>query len=63
MCALTEVCQAGESGGLQHGVVGESLTGSHCDPLDAIQYQDVVVALYETTQNKRIKLMPLLTKS
>lgn len=53
MCVLTEVSQAGESGGLQRGVVGESLTGSHCDPLDAVQHQDVVVTLYSMTQNKR----------
>lgn len=52
MCALTEVGQAGQSGGLQRGVVGESLTGSDRDPLDAVQHQDVVVTLYGTTQNK-----------
>lgn len=51
---LTEVSQAGESGGLQRGVVGESLTGSHCDPLDAVQHQDVVVTLYGMTQNERV---------
>lgn len=53
MCVLTEVSQAGKSSGLQRGVVGESPTGSHCDPLDSVQYQDVVVALYKITQNKR----------
>ena len=42
---LTEVSQAGESGRLQCAVVGESLTGSHCNPLHAIQHQHVVVTL------------------
>lgn len=53
MCALTEVSQTEESGGLQLGVAWESLAGSHCNPLDAVQYQDVVVTLYKVTQIRR----------
>lgn len=52
MCVLTEISQAGQGGGLQRGVVGEHLAGSHRHPLDAVQHQDVVVTLYGR-ENKR----------
>lgn len=45
MRVLTEVSQAGQRRGLQRGIVGERLTGSHRDPLDTVQHQDVVVTL------------------
>lgn len=64
VCVLTEISQAGERGGLQRGVVRESLTGSHGDPLDAVQYQDVVVTLYKTQRSTPwIKRMHLLSSS
>jgi len=45
VCVLTEVGQAGQRGGLQRGVVRERPAGSEHHPLDAVQHQDVVVAL------------------
>lgn len=48
MWVLTEVSQAGQSSGLQLGVVRESLTGSDCDSVDTIPHQDVVVTLCKT---------------
>lgn len=45
VCVLTEVSQAGQSRGLKHGVVGKSPTGSHGDPLHAVEHQDVEVTL------------------
>lgn len=52
---LTEVSQAGQSGGLQPPVVGEGVAGSDRHPLDAVQHQDAVVALCggRTRQNER----------
>lgn len=60
---LTEVSQAGQSGGLQPAVVGEGVAGSDRDPLDAVQHQDAVVALCGATRETKPAFRPRLLAS
>lgn len=57
-CGLTEVSQAGQSGGLQPAVAGEVVAGSDRDPLDAVQHQDAVVALCRATHETKQAFRP-----
>lgn len=62
-CVLTEVSQAGQSGGLQPAVVREGVAGSYRDPLDAVQHQDTVVALCRATHETKQAFRPRLVSS
>lgn len=58
VCALTEVSQAGQGGGLQPAVVREGVAGPERHPLDTIEHQDAVVALCGATHETKHTFRP-----